>query len=340
MFLIRSGAIDGYERLVTDLGGNPVHLLAAVGFSPPQLRNPNTYVSYSGLAQLLELSARACHEPLFGLLLSRSQSSTVLGDIGLAIAQQSTVGEALSSINRYLYLHARGVYLEQNRRGSRVQLELNFDISSPLGLDQLRQLSIGQLLNFLCELLHLESVPRGLQAVLRQAPNDGAGSALSGQLLSRIAFDNRADGISFPASWLQRETHRDQEALRRHFQRNIADLQQRYPDGLLDQVREIIGRLLPSGECSIERVAATLGLTTRVLQKRLRRERSSYSGLLRQTRIEIAEQHLLHGSMGITDLALYLGYADVAVFSRNFKSWRGVSPSQWQHRPNEMPTEV
>ena len=125
MFLIRSGAIDGYERLVTDLGGNPVHLLAAVGFSPPQLRNPNTYVSYSGLAELLELSAQACNEPLFGLLLSRGQSSTVLGEIALAIAQQSTVGEALGSVNRYLYLHARGVYLEQYRRGSRTQLELH-----------------------------------------------------------------------------------------------------------------------------------------------------------------------------------------------------------------------
>ena len=40
MFLIRIGAIDGYERLVTDLGGNPVQLLAEVGFSPAQLRDP------------------------------------------------------------------------------------------------------------------------------------------------------------------------------------------------------------------------------------------------------------------------------------------------------------
>ena len=34
MFLIRIGAIEGYQSLVTSLGGNPVKLLGEVGFIP------------------------------------------------------------------------------------------------------------------------------------------------------------------------------------------------------------------------------------------------------------------------------------------------------------------
>lgn len=44
--------------------------------------------------------------------------------------------------------------------------------------------------------------------------------------------------------------------------------QRRYPDNLQAQVREIIGQSLPSVECCLGRVATTLELHPRVLQKR------------------------------------------------------------------------
>ena len=44
MYLIRSGAIQGFDRLALRLGQNPVRLLQAVGFSSAQVRQPNAYV--------------------------------------------------------------------------------------------------------------------------------------------------------------------------------------------------------------------------------------------------------------------------------------------------------
>jgi AraC-like DNA-binding protein len=118
--------------------------------------------------------------------------------------------------------------------------------------------------------------------------------------------------------------------LSEHLRSYLAALQQRYPDNLCDQVRDVIGKLLPSGECSLEQVAATLDLQPRVLQLRLKRERSSYGELLRETRRDVAEQHLRHGSLSVTDLALKLGFAETSVFSRSFKAWTGQSPREWQ----------
>jgi AraC-like DNA-binding protein len=128
----------------------------------------------------------------------------------------------------------------------------------------------------------------------------------------------------------EQRPHNDPEALRRHFEEYAQFLQTRYPDCLQDQVRDIIGQALPSGECSLERVAATLELHPRVLQKRLQQEGSSYVKLLQDTRLTIAREHLRVGSMSITDLALNLGYADVSVFSRNFRRLTGMSARQWQ----------
>lgn len=333
MFLVRSGAIVGFTRLLTELGQNPVSLLTAAGLSSTLLRDPNTYLPYSKLAELLELAATACDEPLFGLRLARTQTSAVLGDIGVTISQQPTVRDAFASINKYLYLHARGVEVEQRQRGDSVQLELRFKITSPRGLSQLVQMSVGQLANFAAEIL---AVPgHTIPVLLRQQSPSGDISRRYGKSLSGIVFDAGNDCIRINSRLLDRKPHRDEAALRRHFEDYTRLLQQRYPDNLQDQVRDIIGQSLPSGECSLERVATTLELHPRVLQKRLRLEGSTYVKLLQETRLTIAREHLRYKSMSITELALNLGYADVSVFSRSFRRLTGMSARQWQDRSQQ-----
>jgi AraC-like DNA-binding protein len=330
MFLVRSGAIEGYNRLVSALGQNPIRLLSAAGLGESLLRNPNTYLSYSKLAELLELTAVACNEPLFGLRLARTQTSTVLGDIGVTISQQPTARDVFASINKYLYLHARGVHIAQRQHDDELCLELNFEITSPLGLNQLIQMSVGQLTNFAGEIL---GVPRHTISALLRQPSLATDIPLRyGKTYERIKFDANSDCIRIPEKLLERKPHQDDEALRRHFKSYIQSLQQRYPDNLQDQVRDIIGRMLPSGECSLDRVAATLGLHPRVLQKRLQSHGSSYMALLQETRLTIAMEHLRFKSMSVTDLALNLGYADVSVFSRSFRQLTGMSARQWRDR--------
>lgn len=34
------------------------------------------------------------------------------------------------------------------------------------------------------------------------------------------------------------------------------------------------------------------------------------------------------GNVNLTDIALQLGYAELSIFSRNFKSWFGVPPTE------------
>ena len=38
MFLVRSGAIDGFEKLVSELGGNPVQMITEAGLSQALFR--------------------------------------------------------------------------------------------------------------------------------------------------------------------------------------------------------------------------------------------------------------------------------------------------------------
>ncbi len=327
MYRVRSGGVAGIVELVRQLGANPFELIEQAGLGHAQLRNPDTYIPYPRLAELLELAAHSCQSPLFGLLLAERQASDVLGELITAVAGSGSVGEAISTAAKYLYLHASDVLLEQEARGDEVRLSISFGFSGHLGTDQLMMLSTGHLATFIADLLREDRF--GLTLHFRQA----APTLLQPEQRTkfrRLRFGQDFDGITLRKQQLGYPIVRDEALLRKHFQQYLQQLQSRYPDSLEDQIKEVIRQLLPTGECRIEQVAATLDIHTRTLQSRLRERGSSYRDILKDTRLELARYQLSREAVSITDLALRLGYADVAIFSRHFKGWTGLSPRQWR----------
>ena len=332
MFLVRTGAIEGYEKLVSQLGQNPAQILRKAGFSPAQLHQPNTYVSYAKLATLLDSSAMLCNEPLFGLRLAAEQNLMVVGELALSVTRQPSIAAALAYYDAHAHLHARGVSLQQHARGDLAEASLSFDFTNNSGLLQLKQLSVCHLFNGLRVMV--ENSGQQLRYHLRQSRPVHAQwqwAIPAGQ----VQFDSHLDGVSFPASWLGRSPRGLETLVTEHLEQRIQFLELRYPNDLKAQVCHLISNLLPHGECTVGSVAAALNLHPRVLQKRLQSMNSSFAELLRDTRLEIARQHLLHSHLSITELALNLGYAEVAVFSRNFRSWTGESPLQWRRRQRD-----
>jgi AraC-like DNA-binding protein len=327
MFLLRSGAIEGYSPLVSQLGENPVNLLRDAGMVVAQLRQPNSYLSYEKTADLLDETARQCREPLFGLRLASCQNLLAIGEVALSGSGQATVADALDFARQYLYLHASGLHLERSKRGERAEVRLSFDFTNERGLLNLSQLSAAQLFNAVKILTGVDSphIRLHLQQGAVKSPGWQAANAYG-----KVRFDSAFDGISFPVEYLKRSPQANEDLMREHLLHRMQLLKTQYPDNLKAQVCHLIGSLLHTGECGIDAVSSSLGVQPRVLQKRLQCEDTSFSRLLQETRLEIAKQNLLRDKTSITDLALNLGYADVSVFSRHFKQWTGLSPRNWR----------
>jgi AraC-like DNA-binding protein len=329
MYLVRSGAVGQFEKLVLELGQNPIAMMHQVGFRQAQFRDPNTYLAYTRLAELMEIAAIRCNQPLFGMLLAQRQTLHVLGDFPMIVSRATTVADALARANEYLYLHASGVSLILEPLGEHIRLALTINVHSPLGISQLLQMSVAQLAMLVAGLLNIQSNTIPLH--LRQLSNISVKSNHMEQFPS-IRFNKSFDGIVLKKSQLSSRNHHDEEALNRHLQSHLDDLQSRYPDNLADQARDLIHRLLPTGECCIERISTALGIHERTLQTRLKDKGQNYRKLLQEVRLNKAQQQLIYGTQTITEIALQLGYAEVAVFSRHFKSWTGSSPRQWQQQ--------
>ena len=94
------------------------------------------------------------------------------------------------------------------------------------------------------------------------------------------------------------------------------------------KVRACLEAQLPNGEPSAERIAQSLHLSLRSLQRHLAEEGSSYEQLLGDTRQAPALVHMRDPRCSISEIAYLLGFADTSSFSR--KRWTGQAPSQYR----------
>ena len=100
-----------------------------------------------------------------------------------------------------------------------------------------------------------------------------------------------------------------------------------YGDGKLTTVlKTVMASMLSDGTPSIERLAATVGVSVRTLQRRLGEEDASFSGLLGEVRRDLALEAISTGEQKVGQIAASLGYGQHSSFTRAVRRWTGTSP--------------
>ena len=112
----------------------------------------------------------------------------------------------------------------------------------------------------------------------------------------------------------------------------------RAKQGILEQVRWVLKRLLAGSRPDLFMIAKELGMGERTLQRRITGEGTSFRQLLNDTRRELVREYLGDPSVEITEAAFLVGYENPNSFYRAFRSWEGQTPAEWRaanlaHRP-------
>ena len=93
-------------------------------------------------------------------------------------------------------------------------------------------------------------------------------------------------------------------------------------------VEKVIEPLLATGEANIDRVARELGLSRQTLYRRLKGEGVTFEEILEAKRRQLAIRYLKLDRVSVKTAAYKLGFSDPAAFSRAFKRWTGIAPSE------------
>jgi AraC-like DNA-binding protein len=68
----------------------------------------------------------------------------------------------------------------------------------------------------------------------------------------------------------------------------------------------------------------------RTMNRNLQAEGTSFRSLLNESRFQVARQLMAGTRIGVTDIALTLGYSEPSGFTHAFKRWSGTAPIEWR----------
>ncbi|MDB5753295.1 MAG: AraC family transcriptional regulator [Ramlibacter sp.] len=146
-----------------------------------------------------------------------------------------------------------------------------------------------------------------------------------------LQFDARQAEIRFDARYLKLPLRRDEKALAQMLQRALAItvLQYRRDRLLVPQVRQALAAH-PESSHSAEALARLLNVSARTLHRQLGEEGASLQALKDEVRLERAKGLLLRTAKPVKQVAAAVGFRHEKSFSRAFRLWAGVSPSQFR----------
>lgn len=108
---------------------------------------------------------------------------------------------------------------------------------------------------------------------------------------------------------------------------------------LLDKIMNVIIKNISNPELSVEKIASEVGMSRVHLHRKLKElTNQSPRDLIRNVRLKQAATLLAQKSYNITEIADLTGFTSITIFSRSFKEFYGMSPSEYM-QTNEKPKE-
>ena len=324
----RIGPIMALPSVLAEFGASSQKALAMAGISPQIFADPDNRIPFHQFGYLLESCIELTKCEHFGLILGERFDLKGFGPIGDLMANSPTVGDALRSLLQSLHLHDRGaapilLTLDDNC----TLLGYSIYRHGTPAVAQIYNVAITIVYRILRQLCGAEWAPLQVQ-FSNKLPSDI--SPYRKLFKSQVSFDAEISGIVFDSSWMRHTIQGADPVLHAYLFKAISEADAKSFPHFQDRVSCVLRQMLLSGTFSGPAIAELFGVHERTLRRYLSNEETSLQQLLNQTRFELAKELLANTALPVADIATALRYDDPNVFSRAFRNWANLSPSQWR----------
>lgn len=302
-------------------------LLERLEIEPGAVANPEARIDTVRTARLLDQAEAVLSDPSLGINMARHGEYSTFGGLGLALAAGGSLRSVLSRIVRFHRLISDVVVseLSEDQRGLALHFRAADSNSQPHPQAVVFVMaSIMGMVRF--------RLRRDLNPVEVMAPpvSPGLEQALKRYFRAPLVIADHF-ALRFEGDTVDEQLAASDTQLAAMLD---ATLTQRLAEAdrgsLAMQLSLWLEQRLPEGEPPLAEAASRLHMSVRSLQRRLKDEALTWQQLLERTRRVLVERHLHAPNMSITQLAFLLGFSDVSSFSRAFKKWYGIAPSQYR----------
>ncbi|MGT2428862.1 AraC family transcriptional regulator [Cupriavidus basilensis] len=337
-YLLRSASLTNYVEVARSLGLDPYRQLRAAGIDRSVLLDPDIKIPAEAVSGLLEASARAAGVEDFGLRMAESRQFSNLGPLGFVVREEPTLRRALESMSRYLRLHNEALAMRIEETDSLVMIRAEV-LSVLVGAErQATELVVGVVYRMLILFLGAAWKPRSI-CFTHSAP---VSTATHLRVFGMpVLFNQDFDGIVCLAADLEAPLPSYDPVMAQQVRRYLDTMLAQSDTSMPDKVRRLVFDLLPSGVCSVERVAQHLGVDRRTVHRRLADHGESYSAIVSAVRVDLATRYAENRERPLSEVATLLGFSSLSAFSRWFGGQFGCSVSKWRaHREPSSRSET
>ncbi|MCF3936793.1 AraC family transcriptional regulator [Gordonia tangerina] len=332
--LARYAALNNFVELGHSLGLDPARLMRDVGLDPASIGLQDRWIPAEAAVEVLERAAAAADRDDLGLALAQFRRLSHLGPLSLVLREEPDVRSALLLLIRHQHMYNEALRIRLTEQSGIATVRVALDLGYPGDFRQSSDLAVGVLHLLIQGFISPGWRPLSVSFTHPPPRDPRVCHSLFGP---QVRFDADFDGISLYTKDLDTANAMADPTLRQYTQELLGDIDTPGAPTTEHRVRELVELLLPTGRCSVEQVARSLGVDRRTVHRRLDDDGTSFSAVLDDTRAELA-QHMVAGRrQSMIDISESLGFASPGNFSRWFRKRFGQSPSQWRAEPTSHP---
>jgi len=328
---IIAGYVLGIANALDHKGIDYLPILRKAGIEKLLTNDPMNRVPASTITKLFKACVEVTRDPYFGMTVARFIHISNFHAFGYSLLASSTLMDACTRIERFFRLVSQNatihVVSDEN------QLLMIHDISGEACYE-----SQDAWLAFVVRLmrvLYKKSFNPIRVELVRPTPEAGSQPYLD-FYRAPVSFSNEKATLFF-----------DREDMTETLKGGIPDLAQQNENLMVQylarmdrkdvvmQCKSKIIELLPSGKISKRLIASQLNMSPNNLQLKLSNAGTSYSRLLDEIRQELSFGFLQERYHSISEIAYLLGFSDTSNFTRAFKRWNGLSPSDFRSKKQD-----
>lgn len=337
---IRVAALTPFIEHLQNAGASPSALLDRHAIPSSQLDDPYALIPLHHFVAFLEDAAAATGDDAFGAKLGAHLKPADIGPLGILFSVSSTIRIALQRIARL----ANSLQGATNSGVMEDDGTLTWSYALTDRSIWPRRQDAEYSMAATCELVR-SCFRANLNPIEVHFEHERPAKIEPLKRIFRapLLFSQSSNRLIYDREGTDRVYRNEDKFLIATLERHLADLirETKPDDALSDEVTFLIQLYLGRRPVTTTFLAQELGMSLRTLQRRLDDEGTSVRALVRKHRAELAVGLLERPDTRAANVALALGYADGAAFSRAFKDWTGKSPrdARMRQRRGSVETE-
>ena len=310
-------------------------ILAKCGVELALFNDPENCISFNRAGRLLEVCADRTGIKHFGLLVGQQIDLAALGNLGKLALYAPNVGSALYSMIVHICMNDRGGVATLSVNNGQAKLGYAIYVPTQQGFRHIYSLSIANICNLMRSMCGRDWTPTEVLFSNTRPENI---RPYKDFFRAPLDFQASEDALVFPEHWLRQPLPDADKQKHDIIVNEMNRIEIKMVNNLLEEMRSVIRPLVVSNSCKLENVARILSMHPRTLNRRLKQYGTSYRELVGKIRYEIAQQLLTDKDLPIINISNTLGYADASEFTRAFRRWSNVTPSEWRMQSNHKVT--